>query len=139
MLEIGCGLGLPALVAARRGAEVVATDWSRDAIALLERNASRNGVRVVAMTADWRDTDATVSWAVRSRHRADVLYEARNAAPILALLRALGAPASVADPGRRHASAFIDDARADGWEIDTVAEARIPQGGIHRLSRVRPS
>ena len=140
VLEIGCGLGLPSLVAARLGADVVATDWSPDAIALLERNASRNGLPVTAVPADWRDTDAIVSLGPFDLVlAADVLYEARNAAPILTLLATLGAPATIADPGRRHAAGFLDAVRADGWTIDTVTDARIPQGGIHRLSRVRPS
>jgi predicted nicotinamide N-methyase len=140
VLEIGCGLGLPSLVAARLGADVVATDWSPDAIALLERNASRNGLRVTAVPADWRDTDAIGSLGPFDLVvAADVLYEARNAAPILVLLAKLGAPATIADPGRRHAAAFLDAVRADDWAFDTVADARIPQGGIHRLSRVRPS
>jgi len=140
ILELGCGLGVPSLVAARRGAEVVATDWSPDAVGLLARNAARNRVRLDAVTADWRDGGAL---AARGPFglvlAADVLYEERNAAPILALLAALEAPAAIADPGRRHAMQFLELARADGWEIDTVADERIPQGGIHRLSRVRPS
>ena len=44
VLELGCGLGLPALAAALRGADVLATDWAEDAIELLRRNAERNGV-----------------------------------------------------------------------------------------------
>ena len=140
VLEIGCGLGLPSLVAARLGADVVATDWSPDAIALLERNASRNGLRVTAVPADWRDTEAIVSLGPFDLVlAADVLYEERNAAPILTLLATLGAPAMIADPGRRHAAGFLDAVRADDWEIDTVPDARIPRGGIHRLSRVRSS
>ena len=140
ILELGCGLGVPSLVAARLGADVVATDWSPDAVALLGRNAARNRVRLDAVTADWRDSDAL---AARGPFglvlAADVLYEARNAAPILVLLATLGAPATIADPGRRHAAAFLDAVRADDWAIATMADARIPQGGIHRLSRVRLS
>ena len=140
VLEIGCGLGLPSLVAARLGADVVATDWSPDAIALLERNASRNGLRMTAVRADWRDTDAIgLLGPFDLVVAADVLYEARNAAPILMLLATLGAPATIADPGRRHAVAFLDAIRADDGAIVTVAVARFPQGGIHRLSRVWPS
>ena len=140
VLEIGCGLGLPSLVAARLGADVVATDWSPDAIALLERNANRSHPQPVAVRADWRDTDAIVSLGPFDLVlAADVLYEARNAAPIVTLLSTVGAPAMIADPGRRHAAGFLDAVRADDWKIDTVTDARIPQGGIHRLSRVRPS
>ena len=35
VVELGCGLGVPSLVAAHRGADVVATDWAADAIDLL--------------------------------------------------------------------------------------------------------
>ncbi len=140
VLELGCGLGLPSVVAARRGAVAVATDWAGDAIALLERNAARNGTKVTAVTADWREPERFVALGPFDLViAADVLYEARNAEPILALLEALDAPARIADPGRRHASAFLDAARHDGWKIVTEPDARIPSGGIHRLSRVRTS
>src|SRR5262249_32627489 len=39
VLELGCGLALPSITAARRGARVLATDWSAEAVALAEWNA----------------------------------------------------------------------------------------------------
>ena len=136
ILELGCGLGLPSLVAARRGAAVVATDWSPDAVALLARNAARNAVRLDAVAADWRDAESLESLGPFDLVlAADVLYEERNAAPILALLELLGAPATIADPGRRHAAAFLDGARRDGWTVDADDDPRIPSGRIYRLRR----
>src|SRR3954467_15450486 len=41
-VERGGGLGLPSLVAARAGADVLATDGDEDALPLLERNAREN-------------------------------------------------------------------------------------------------
>jgi predicted nicotinamide N-methyase len=140
VLELGCGLGLPSLVAARRGAAAVATDWAGDAIALLERNAARNHAPLTAVTADWREPGLfTVLGPFDLVLAADVLYEERNAEPILALLDRLGTPAAIADPGRRHASAFLDAARRGRWAVEPVRAPRIPSGGIHRLSRVRTS
>ena len=43
-IELGCGLGLPAIAAAAAGGRVVATDWAPDAVAITARNADRNGV-----------------------------------------------------------------------------------------------
>ena len=54
-LELGCGLGLPALAAALQGGRVLATDWAPDAIALLERNAARNDVDLTTATYRWDD------------------------------------------------------------------------------------
>lgn len=55
-LELGCGLALPSLVAARRGARVLATDQHPDTGALLERNLAKNGFtgRVRYETLDFR-------------------------------------------------------------------------------------
>ena len=56
VLELGCGLALPSMVAARRGAHVVATDLHPDAGPLLTRNLALNRltghVRYEAL--DWR-------------------------------------------------------------------------------------
>lgn len=140
VLELGCGLGLPSLTAARGNADVVAFDWSSAAVELLERNAERNAARIHAVTADWRETERLVALGPFDLVvAADVLYEERNAAPILALLNRLGAPAIVADPGRRHAAAFLDEARRRGWDVATTLDARIPSGGIHHVRGVRPS
>jgi predicted nicotinamide N-methyase len=139
VLELGCGLGLPSLVAARNGADVVATDWSEDAIELLGRNATRNGVGLSAMVADWRDHDAFGALdACDLALAADVLYEARNAGPILALLERLGCPLLVADPGRRHADAFFAAAGGRGWRVEWRGRAGLACGGIHHLHRPGP-
>ncbi len=53
-LELGCGAGLPGLVARRRGALVLQTDLFPEAVALARWNARRNGIggiRYLAM--DW--------------------------------------------------------------------------------------
>src|SRR5262249_14276462 len=53
VLELGAGLGLPALAAARAGAEVLATDNQADAMALLRQNARRAlGRRIHTLRAD---------------------------------------------------------------------------------------
>src|SRR4051812_40730751 len=55
VLEIGGGLGLPALVAASLGADVTATDYLRDAVDFSQKNAALNGIgNIVFRTLDWR-------------------------------------------------------------------------------------
>ncbi len=138
VLELGCGLGLPSLVAALRGADVVASDWSADAIELLARNADANGARLRAVVAAWSDPAALASEEFDLVLAADVLYEERNVA---ALLRALGrlarcdGSALVVDPGRRHATGFAPAARAAGWRIRTGAAPGLRRGTVYRLTR----
>lgn len=137
VLELGCGLGLPALVAALRGARVTATDWSPEAIDALVENAARNGVAIDARIHDWRDPDALAGARFDLVLAADVLYEARNAEPLLRLLDRTVGPAGeaiVADPGRRHAAAFFDAASAT-WDIEAIREPSLPAGALHRLRR----
>src|ERR671928_735358 len=55
VVELGCGLGLPSLAAARAGGRVLATDWSPTAIELLRDNADRNGVALEAAVVSWAD------------------------------------------------------------------------------------
>lgn len=137
VLELGCGLGLPSLAAARRGADVTATDWAEDALALLRRNAARNGVSLRLLPLRW-DTPAALSGATFDLVlAADVLYEARNARPLLELLDAtvaLAGEAIVADPGRRHAAGFLDEA-ARSWQVETRTETSLRNGALYVLRR----
>src|SRR5436309_1605224 len=46
VVELGCGLGVPSLAAARCGADVLATDADEEPLDLLARNAQENDVHV---------------------------------------------------------------------------------------------
>jgi predicted nicotinamide N-methyase len=134
VLELGCGLGLPSIVAALAGADVLATDWSEDGLAFTRRNAERNGARLSTLLARW---DEPGPLAERGPFElvlaADVLYERRNGEQLLALLRHLIAPtgrALIADPGRPHAARFFESAAA-GRPVDVVTRPELPRGGIH--------
>jgi len=104
VVELGCGLGVPSLVAAARGAVVTATDWAGDAIELLARNAARNGLAVRAEARDWREPWAeTFDLAIA----ADVLYEQRNVEPLVERLRELAPEALVGLAGRPYEAEFL--------------------------------
>jgi predicted nicotinamide N-methyase len=104
VVELGCGLGVPSLVAAARGAEVTATDWAPDAIDLLRENAERNRLELRAEVRDWREP-----WEERFDLvlAADVLYEQRNVEPLLARLRELAPKALVGLAGRPYEAEFL--------------------------------
>ena len=104
VVELGCGLGLPSLVAASRGADVTAVDWAEDAIELLRENASRNGLTIRAERRDWREP-----WHERFdlALAADVLYERRNVEPVLARLTELAPESLLALAGRPFEDAFL--------------------------------
>jgi predicted nicotinamide N-methyase len=128
VLELGCGLALPGLIAALKGATVLATDWSPDAIALLRVNAERNGAMLEAAVSSWTDAQPELAGAPWDLVlAADVLYERRNGDLLLELLPKLTREALLADPGRPHLKGFLDRA-ADGWEIERA-------GTVYRLSR----
>jgi predicted nicotinamide N-methyase len=135
-LELGCGLGLPSLAAALAGGRVVATDWSPQAIELLRGNADRNGIALEVERADWAAADGLLERAPWDLVLgADLLYERRNAELLAALLPRLLGPSSelwLADPGRPPAAPFLDAAAAS-FEIESAADALLPQGGVHRL------
>lgn len=146
VVELGCGLGLPAIVAATHGASVVATDWYAPALEFVQRNAARAGVRVATMLVDWRDPPAALVTGPQFDLvlAADVLYEARNVAPLAELLPRLCAPhgqAIVADPRRNDARAFLDRMVLDGWSLestDVTFNGRRDESGstihLHRLT-----
>ena len=118
VLELGAGLGIPSLVAALGGADVLATDWAEDAVSLLRENAERNGIALRVEPVRWDEPEPLVRgapWDVVLG--ADLLYEERNAEQLLELLPRLGGDVLLADPGRPFATSFL--AR---WNVEEVAE-----------------
>jgi predicted nicotinamide N-methyase len=130
VVELGCGLGVPSLAAARAGATVLATDASDEALHMTERNAHENGVRVDTARADWDTAEELVARGPFDLVlAADVLYERSAVAQLLALLPRLAHEVWLADPGRPAAEAFLEQARA-GWSVETSVRDAVQ---IHRL------
>jgi predicted nicotinamide N-methyase len=120
LLELGCGLGLPAVVAARRGFAATASDYEEPALEGVRYNAARNGADGLATRLlDWRRLpddlgrfDVVVA--------ADVLYEKHHATALSGVIaRTLtpGGLALVADPGRARAVDLAPAAATFGLEV----------------------
>ena len=134
VVELGCGLALPALAAARAGGAVLATDAAPEALELARRNAALNGIEMDAATADWNEPAALVAGGPFDLVlAADLLYERASVRPLLSLVERLAAEVWLADPGRESASEFIERA-GRRWEIETVRRGAVR---IHRM-RLRP-
>jgi len=140
VLELGCGLGLPSVLAARLGASVLATDFHPDTGTWLLHNASLNGVSVGYRQLDWNvflEGDARsptpdlrppgVDLRPPAAHSllpfplvigSDLLYERRHIPALVRTLDALCAPgghAVIADPGRDHLGLFVAAMENSGW------------------------
>jgi predicted nicotinamide N-methyase len=112
VLELGCGLGVPSIVAALGGAEVLATDWSPEALEVAAANAERNGAAV--------ETEL-VSWADSGRLERGAPWDLVLAADLL------GGEILLAEPGRPPSVRFFEEARAV-FRIVEVADR------VHRLT-----
>lgn len=130
LLELGCGLALPSLVAARGGAQVTATDQHPDTAAYLSRNAAHNAVDVRYASFDWLgELPAGVPERGFARVVAsDVLYTHEMPAAVAAAFARFLAPDGVGwltDPGRPWLVEFTAACEAQGLAVvdDVVAGA----------------
>jgi predicted nicotinamide N-methyase len=132
-VELGCGLGLVSIAAARAGGRVLATDWSAEAIRFTTDNAELNDAQVTTAVVDWSAPDellARAPWQLVLG--SDVLYEKRNVTQMIDLLPRLvdrTGEVWIADPGRQTSMEFLDLAERD-WTRRTTERDRIE---IHRL------
>jgi release factor glutamine methyltransferase len=113
MLEIGGGLGLAAVLAAKAGADVVATDINPEAVEVIRANAILNGVVVDARLGD--------CYAPVRGERFDLVCTNAPQMP------------TPPDRARRDAVAAADNGGVDGWEtLDRViggARQHLRSGG----------
>jgi predicted nicotinamide N-methyase len=137
VLELGCGLALPSVVAACAGAEVLATDGAPDAVAFAAHVLALNELGgAEAALVDWSaHGDALVErgpWDVVLA--SDVLYTGANVQAALTLvprLLASGGELRLADPGRAGARDFLAAMRG----AFTIRTERRDDVALHRLRR----
>jgi predicted nicotinamide N-methyase len=130
VVELGCGLAVPSIAAARAGAAVLATDAWPEALTLVTRNAHANGVRLDTATVDWAEAGKLVRQAPFDLVLgADILYERASVAALLELLPRLAPEAWIADPSRPAADAFLEQAERR-WRLETRVRGVVR---VHRL------
>jgi predicted nicotinamide N-methyase len=136
VLELGCGLAVPSLVAGRRGAQVLATDGVPDAVVFAAHNLALNEVDGDAALVDWRDAGALVDggpWDLVVA--ADVLYLRHNVEALLRLLpRLIGesGEAIVVDPSRAGGRDFMAAARKM-FAVESRADPERERVNVHCL------
>lgn len=143
-LEIGCGLGLPGLVALARGLHVRFTDYDPAPLAFVRASAEANAFppdRYETAVLDWRDPPPTRFPLTLA---ADVLYEPRLVPLVARLLAAAlesGGLALIADPGRVAALSFPSALSAVGLTTEaapvhaSTSEWGEIRGTLHRVAR----
>jgi len=136
VLDVGCGLGLLALVAAARGARVTAIDRERAPIEFLQASAAASGLPVEAVVADivaqrlGRRFDLVLA--------ADLLYERVEFLSLARALESLLAPAGtlwLADPQRIDTTEFYGHLATQGLTVRAACVRELREEGA--LLRVR--
>lgn len=109
VLEIGCGLGLPGIVAGMLGAQVVLSDYLEEPLALARYNWKLNiGTEAKAMQLDWREAAKVPE--VDLLLASDVAYESRTFPFLRTLFEhqlAKGCSILVSEPSRTFARDFF--------------------------------
>ena len=129
VLELGCGVGLAGIAAARAGATVMLTDYEKDALTFAGWNADANlsagqRSRVILRHCDWRAPGSPGVFDVLLG--ADIVYERGAFAPLLRLFRQTLAPrgyALLAEPDRAMGRDFFAFAAQEGFLVDTQSMA----------------
>lgn len=140
-VELGCGLGLVTLAAARHGWRMLATDNEETALRFARFNAELNGINGVHFELlDWKHPPPGRRF--ERIFAADVLYQLVDHEPLLGCIEQLLAPngiALIADPKRRVADRFEALATQRGFTVELIPATapgpgeREVQGRIYAL------
>jgi predicted nicotinamide N-methyase len=133
-LEIGCGLGLPGIVALSLGMRVIFSDYDATAIAFAQENAWLNGFdNFETLHMDWRFPPSNLK--VPLLLAADLIYEERNVEPLIHLIEQLVAPGGeclLTDQDRPPMKHFRDTLATRGLEY-TMQMLRAGEPGGRRI------
>jgi predicted nicotinamide N-methyase len=130
-LEIGCGLGLPGIVALAVGLRVTFSDYDACALRFAADNARLNGFTDFrVMQLDWRHPPADLQVPVILA--SDLIYELRNVDPLVNFIKKVLAPGGqclVTDQDRVPSHALRETLQREGLAFTTqILRAGEPGG-----------
>lgn len=137
VLELGCGLGLPGVVAGMLGAEVALTDYLEDALAFARHNWMQNlpdrQPRTVQM--DWRLPDPAL--AAELVLASDIAYEQRFFADLPQAFQTLTWPGGmilVSEPNRESSQPFFAELPRNGFQVEKEVVQVAWNGQEHQIN-----
>jgi len=140
-LEIGCGLGLPGIVALSAGLRVTFSDIDATALRFASDNARLNGFNdFKTLRLDWRGPPNELQVPVLLA--SDLVYEVRSVEPVVKFIKKVLAPGGLcllADQDRLPARAMREALEDSGLALATqVARAGAPgtrrvKGTLYRI------
>lgn len=135
--EIGCGLGLPGIVAGLLGADVLLTDYLAEPLAFLKINWEQNSkVPLNTLQMDWRQpakhlqTDLLLA--------SDVAYEERFFADLAKAFKGMMQPGGriiLTEPSRAMARGFIEQLQQHpDYQLQLTREDILWNGITHKVN-----
>lgn len=143
VLEVGCGLGLPGIAALAMGLRVTFSDYDGTALRFACDNAVANGFKNFdTLQMDWRYPPEELQFPIILA--SDLIYEMRNVAPLVALVKKMLEPGGVClltDQDRVPSHVLRDTLTAEGLPFTTkIMRAGEPggrrlKGTLYRITR----
>ena len=128
-LDVGCGLGLTAIVGSWLGAKVVGMDYEWPALVFAKENAILNKVPQPGwVVMDWRDP-GFVPGSFSFIWGGDIVYEKRFFDPLSAMFQEVLAPGGriwIAEPFREVSKSVWDAWKGLGWKVDKLGTTLAP-------------
>ncbi len=123
VIEIGCGLGLPSIIAGKLGANAIMTDYLEDALLFAKQNWKlNNDAEARFEIMDWRNPNPV--FASDLVLASDITYEKRFFEFLPNAFRTLCKPGGsiiVSDPSREVAQDFFQSITKEGFTINKIS------------------
>ena len=136
VLEIGCGLGLVGIVAAKLGGLVTLTDYLPAALEFAEYNWKLNfKTKADVQLLDWRKPQNILPVDVLLA--SDIAYESRSFKPLLKALKVLVKKDGlilIGEPNRKFAKEFFTDLKNEGYFITDEVRTVIKDGLKNKIT-----
>ena len=120
IIEVGCGLAFPSMIASHLKLDILATDFHPGVADFLERNLCHNSLTLNYKRFNWRDpVDEIGQFDIVMG--SDVLYEPRHPSDVAMGFKRLlnpGGEVWLSDPGRGYLQKFVDQMTELGFKYE---------------------